>query len=71
MSNVWLVNPDGTSKFTGSGLIPNSKRNSTGSAKCDAYLWMKDNYIDKGLCDCTHADITSITIGFKNPLPQS
>jgi len=52
---VWLVNPDGTSKFTGSGLIPNSKRYSTGSAKCDAYLWMKENYIDKGLCDCTHA----------------
>ncbi|MBN2511675.1 MAG: hypothetical protein JXB18_01940 [Sedimentisphaerales bacterium] len=52
---VWLINPDGTSKFTGSGLIPNSKRNSTGSAKCDAYEWMKENYIDKGLCDCTHA----------------
>lgn len=52
---VWLVNPDGTSKFTGSGLIPNSQRYSTGSAKCDAYLWMKEHYIDKGLCDCTHA----------------
>lgn len=51
---VWLVNPDGTSKFTGSGLIPNSQRYSTGSAKCDAYVWMKENYIDKGLCDCTH-----------------
>ncbi|MCD6174415.1 MAG: hypothetical protein J7K65_01435 [Planctomycetes bacterium] len=52
---VWLVNPDGGSKFTGGGLIPDTNRYSTGSAKCDAYLWMKANYIDKGLCDCTNA----------------
>ena len=51
---VWLVNSDGTPKFTGIGMIPNTNRYSTGSTKCDAYLWMKENYIDKGLCDCTN-----------------
>ncbi|NLH42775.1 MAG: hypothetical protein GX448_13135 [Planctomycetes bacterium] len=46
-----LVNPDGTSLFTGRGTIPGADRPSTGSAKCDAYLWMKLNYLDAGRCD--------------------
>lgn len=50
---VWLLNPDGTSKFTGEGKIPDIDRFSTGSAKCDAYLWMKEKYIDTGKCDCS------------------
>ena len=47
----WLVNRDGSSMFTGSGQIPGTDRPSTGSAKCDAYLWMKINYMDTGRCD--------------------
>ena len=46
----WLLNPDGTSMFTGKGRIPGTDRDSTGSAKCDAYIWAKMNYLDKGRC---------------------
>ncbi len=46
----WLLNEDGTSMFTGEGKIPGTDRDSTGSAKCDAYIWAKINYLDKGLC---------------------
>lgn len=49
----WLVNQDGTSIFTGKGTIPGSKTPSTGSAKCDAYIWAKENYLDTGKCDPT------------------
>lgn len=47
---VWLVNRDGTSKFTGSGIIPDTDLPSTGSAKCDAYWWAKTRYLDTGRC---------------------
>jgi GxGYxYP putative glycoside hydrolase C-terminal domain/GxGYxYP_N second domain/GxGYxYP_N 1st domain len=47
----WLVRPDGTSLFTGTGHIPDTDRVSTGSAKCDAYLWMKQKYLDTGKCN--------------------
>ncbi len=46
-----LVGEDGQSMFTGEGTIPGTDRPSTGSAKCDAYLWMKEKYLDTGLCD--------------------
>ncbi|MHC4518901.1 MAG: GxGYxYP domain-containing protein [Planctomycetota bacterium] len=47
----WLVDPEGTSRFTGTGSIPDLNRTSTGSAKCDAYLWMKHKLLDTGKCD--------------------
>ena len=47
----WLVRPDGTSIFTGSGAIAGLDVPSTGSAKCDAYLWMKHKYLDAGKCN--------------------
>ena len=47
----WLVNKDGTSKFTGVGLIPDIKQKSTGSSKCDAYIWAKALYLDTGKCN--------------------
>lgn len=47
----WLVNSDGTSLFTGRGVIPGTDLPSTGSAKCDAYLWMKRHYLDAGRCN--------------------
>lgn len=46
-----LIGPDGTSLFTGQGLIPGTDRLSTGSAKCDAYLWMKHKFLDAGRCN--------------------
>ncbi|MBN2138675.1 MAG: hypothetical protein JW720_12780 [Sedimentisphaerales bacterium] len=51
----WLVKPDGKSIFTGKGSIPGTDMPSTGSAKCDAYLWAKANYIDAGKCDGSYA----------------
>ena len=48
---VRLIKPDGSSLFTGKGLIPGTDRPSTGSAKCDAYLWMKHHYMDTGRCN--------------------
>jgi len=51
---VWLVHPDGSSLFTGHGNLPGSSTPSSGSAKCDAYLWAKENYLDTGRCDPTH-----------------
>ncbi|MBM3492840.1 MAG: hypothetical protein FJX72_00745 [Armatimonadetes bacterium] len=46
-----LINPDGSSMFTGKGVIPGSSEASTGSAKCDAYLWAKRRYLDTGRCN--------------------
>jgi len=50
-TKVSLVRPDGSSLFTGSGKIPGTSVPSTGSAKCDAYLWAKIRYLDAGRCD--------------------
>ncbi len=33
--------------FTGNGLIPGTARESSGSAKCDAYLWTLEHYLDR------------------------
>lgn len=52
---VWLVNEDGTTKFTGTGTIPGTALPSTGSAKCDAYYWFIENYIKTGKCDTNWA----------------
>lgn len=42
---------DLTGKFTGRGTIPDSDRDSTGSPKCDAYLWAKTRYLDTAQCN--------------------
>ncbi len=42
------VKLDLTGKFSGSGSIPDINVTSTGSAKCDAYLWAKARYLDSG-----------------------
>ena len=44
---------DLTEKFTGEGSIWQTSTPSTGSAKCDAYIWAKEKYIDTGKCDPT------------------
>lgn len=46
-----LLNEDHSSMFTGHGKIPGTDLPSTGSAKCDAYLWMKTHYMDTGKVD--------------------
>lgn len=48
---LWLVNPDGTSKFTGRGTIPDSLQSSSGSTKVDAYRWAVRHFIETGKCD--------------------
>ncbi len=47
---VRLDAPDGGVLFTGSGRIPGTDLPSSGSAKCDAYLWTKAHYLDRGRC---------------------
>jgi hypothetical protein len=47
---LWLVNPDGSPKFTGQGQIPGSGEPSTGSAKIDACRWAIRRYINSKLC---------------------
>lgn len=43
-----LMAEDGSPLFTGTGVIPDVGQPSTGSAKCDAYLWLIDQVISKG-----------------------
>ncbi|SDT14103.1 GxGYxYP domain-containing protein [Actinopolymorpha singaporensis] len=45
---VRLVRDDGSSLFTGRGPIPGTRRESTGSAKCDAYVWAVEHYLRTG-----------------------
>ncbi len=52
---LWLVNPDGTSKFTGRGTIPDSNQPSSGSAKVDAYRWARRHFLESGKCDARFA----------------
>ncbi|MCO5051638.1 MAG: hypothetical protein M9920_04985 [Verrucomicrobiae bacterium] len=50
---VWLVNPDGTAKFTGRGQLPDSDAATSGSAKVDVYRWALQHYLAK--CDARFA----------------
>lgn len=47
-----LLVKDGSPLFIGSGKIPGTEIESTGSAKADAYRWLIAHYIEKGKCDC-------------------
>lgn len=46
-----LLRDDGTPLFTGQGMIPETQRQSTGSAKCDAYCWLLEHYLKTGQVD--------------------
>ncbi len=37
--------------FKGKGTIPETMLDSTGSRKCDAYVWARHHYLDNGRCD--------------------
>jgi hypothetical protein len=43
-----LLSSDGSRLFTGQGSIPGTTRDSTGSAKNDAYLWMIEHFVRSG-----------------------
>ncbi len=45
---ISLVNKDGSSLFTGKGIISGTSRASSGSAKNDAYLWFLEKYMKTG-----------------------
>ncbi len=45
---VRLLREDGGPLFTGTGNIPDTSLPSTGSAKCDAYLWLIEHYLKTG-----------------------
>ncbi len=47
---LWLVQTNGAPLFTGKGQIPDTKQTSTGSAKCDAYLWGIERFLESGRC---------------------
>lgn len=47
---LWLVNPDGSAKFTGRGQLPDSTDPSSGSAKVDAHRWAMKRYLRSGNC---------------------
>ncbi|MCE5199974.1 carboxypeptidase regulatory-like domain-containing protein [bacterium] len=57
---------DLSGKFTGSGTIWGTNGvHSTGSAKCDAYIWAKVNYLDTGKCNPTVLSYTLDEYGLK------
>lgn len=45
---VRLLRDDGSPLFTGKGTIPGTSVPSSGSAKCDAYLWLIEHYVRTG-----------------------
>ncbi len=51
----WLVNPDGSSMFTGKGTIPDIGKASTGSVKIDPYVWFMEKYLKAGRCNTEYA----------------
>lgn len=52
---VWLLNEDGTSMFTGSGMLPGLNIPSSGSVKNDPYLWFIEKYMKDGKCNTRFA----------------
>lgn len=50
-AQVRLLAADGAPLFTGKGVIPGTMESSTGSAKCDAYVWLITQYVRTGRTD--------------------
>lgn len=48
---VRLLRSDGQPLFTGQGQVPDTAIASSGSAKCDAYLWLIEHYLKAGKTD--------------------
>lgn len=64
----WLVKPDGSSLFTGEGLIPGTNRASSGSRKCDPYLWLLERYMKTGRMDGRYAGFYQDQLWREKPL---
>ena len=62
-----LLNDDGSPMFTGEGAIPETDLPTTGSAKCDAYLWLKVNYVDAGKVDAGYVGYYIDAFWLRNP----
>ncbi|MDR2423725.1 MAG: hypothetical protein LBD59_03260, partial [Prevotellaceae bacterium] len=52
---VSLLRSDGSSLFTGEGLVPDTDIPSSGSPKIDAYQWFVEHYLKKGRCNTAYA----------------
>ncbi|MDR2385200.1 MAG: hypothetical protein LBD80_06015 [Tannerella sp.] len=52
---IRLVNEDGSSLFTGAGVISSTNISSSGSPKIDAYRWFIENYLKLGKCNTAYA----------------
>lgn len=52
---VRLIKEDGSSLFTGQGIIPGTNILSTGSLKNDPYRWFIEKYLKKGKCNTEYA----------------
>jgi hypothetical protein len=57
--------------FTGQGIIPGTDLPSTGSAKCDAYLWLKQHFVDTGKVDAGYAGFYIDAWWMNNPTAAS
>ena len=63
----WLIHPDGSPLFTGQGIIPGTGTISTRSAKCDAYIWAKELFLDSGRCNAAAMGYYIDAYWLKNP----
>ncbi|MDD2361531.1 MAG: GxGYxYP family putative glycoside hydrolase [Oscillospiraceae bacterium] len=57
-------------KFTGSGTIPDIDRKSSGSRKCDAYIWAMELYLDKTSVDYMAYFVDAATWGDDQQNPE-
>lgn len=64
----WLVNKDGSSLFTGEGIIPETSIQSSGSTKIDPYLWFIEHYMKTGRCNTEFAAYYIDQEWRKNPM---
>lgn len=62
-----LFHDDGSPWFTARGTIHGTDLPSTGSAKCDAYLWACARYLDTGRCSREHMAYYIDTYWFTDP----
>jgi hypothetical protein len=64
---MWLCQRDGATLFAGRDVIPGTNIPSTGSAKCDAYIWAKQQYLDRGKCNPTKLGYYIDSFWLQNP----
>jgi len=68
---AWLIHPDGSPAFTGSGVIPGTGEASTGSAKNDAYRWAISTLLERGRCNTSSLAFYIDAAWLKNPKASS